>query len=334
MIQEYLKADAGCVPLLELLGLVHEQNGNRSAAATSYGQAAQVLLKTPDPDAPYRPGELFAKMKALDPSNPLINDLSRALTEPASVSEAVAPTPPAAIIDEVVPSPIAGEAATLKLAWSPPSPAPADAVPTEAPSGTESSTQEQVSAPPPLVLAIDAAPAAAAPGQPYDAAPASVAPTAPAPTEQDHRIQYELGMAYKNMGMLQEAIEEFRLAMHGKECFLDAASMLSACLKEQGLAEPAMESLELVLADPRCDKDRATAIRYELGLLYEADGLIDKAMEVFSTIPGFLDVPVRLERLRDPKPERAEMDVGGGEATMAAANAAPSERKKRRISYL
>jgi tetratricopeptide (TPR) repeat protein len=72
MIREYLKADAGCVPLLELLGLVYEQNGNRSAAATSYGQAAGALLKSPDPDAPDRPGELFAKMKALDPSNPLI----------------------------------------------------------------------------------------------------------------------------------------------------------------------------------------------------------------------------------------------------------------------
>jgi hypothetical protein len=105
-------------------------------------------------------------------------------------------------------------------------------------------------------------------------------------------------------------------------------------LKEQGLAEPAMASLEQALADPRCDKDRATSIRYELGLLYEADGLIDKAVEIFSMIPTFLDVPVRLERLKDPKSEQAETEGGAVEATMATANAAPSERKKSRISYL
>lgn len=340
MIQEYLKADAACIPLLELLGLVHEQNGNRSGAATSYGQAAAALLKSPDPDAPYRPGELFAKMKALDPSNALIGELGKALTAPVAVPETVESAPPVAASDPPAPAPIAAETpAALKLVGSPTSPAPADAAPpaesSEAqPSETPSPVQEDVASLPPIVLAIDPAPAPTAAAQPPEAAPPGVAPAAPAPTEQDHRIQYELGMAFKNMGMLQEAVEEFRLAMVGKECFLDAASMLSACLKEQGLAEPAMESLEQVLADPRCDKDRGTSIRYELGLLYEADGLIDKAMEVFSSIPAFLDVPVRLERLKDPKPEPAEVEAGAGEATMAASNAAPSERKKRRISYL
>ena len=335
MIQEYLKADAACIPLLELLGLVHEQNGNRSAAATSYGQAAAALLKSPDPDAPYRPGELFAKMKALDPSNALIGELSKALTAPAAVPESVESAPPVAASDPATPSAIAPEPpVALKLAASPPSPPPADAAFPAESSETQSPAQEVVAVPPPIVLAIDPAPAPAAAAPPPEAAPVGAASVVPGPTEQDHRLQYELGMAYKNMGMLPEAVEEFRLAMIGKECFLDAASMLSACLKEQGLAEPAMESLEQALADPRCDKDRGTSIRYELGLLYEADGLIDKAMEVFSTIPAFLDVPVRLERLKDPKPEPADVEAGAGEATMAAANVAPSERKKRRISYL
>jgi tetratricopeptide (TPR) repeat protein len=335
MIQEYLKADAACIPLLELLGLVHEQNGNRSGAATSYGQAAAALLKSPDPDAPYRPGELFAKMKALDPSNALIGELSKALTAPVAVPETVESAPPVAGSDPVALSSMAPEPpGVLRLAGSPPPAAPADAALPAESSETQSPVQEDVASPPPIVLAIDPAPAPAAAAQPPEAAPPGVAPAAPVPNEQDHRLQYELGMAFKNMGMLQEAVEEFRLAMVGKDCFLDAASMLSACLKEQGLAEPAMESLEQVLADPRCDKDRGTSIRYELGLLYEADGLIDKAMEVFSSIPAFLDVPVRLERLKDPKPEPAEVEAGAGEATMAVSNAAPSERKKRRISYL
>jgi tetratricopeptide (TPR) repeat protein len=358
MIQEYLKADAECVSLLELLGLVYEQSGNRSAAATSYGRAVEVLLRLPDPDAPYRPAELYAKVKALDPSNPLIEVLNRAMTAPASVPEAVVESSPAATIDDQgvsapIPSeavassppvttddqgacaPIAPEAqpVALKFSVSPvPEPLAAPSPPGSPPAPVSAPADVTVSEP--LKMAPSLASSGPAVGHPHDEPVAAATPSVPVPTEHQYRVQFELGMAYKNMGMLPEAVEEFRMAMNGKDCFLDAASMLSACLKEQGLPELAIESLEQALADPRCDKDRATSLRYELGLLYESDGLTDKAVGVFSTIPTFLDVPVRLERLKDPKSEPVEMEGGAGEAGMAAANAVSSERKKRRISYL
>lgn len=155
-------------------------------------------------------------------------------------------------------------------------------------------------------------------------------------TEHEYRVHYELGMAYKNMGMLDEAVEEFEVAINGKESFLEGATLLSACLKEKGLLEPAMECLERVLADPQCDYEKAVPIRYELGMLYESDGLSEKAMEMFSTIATFLDVPMRLERLKGGHaPQHAEGDAQPGEpTTVAASNAPPTERKKRRISYL
>jgi tetratricopeptide (TPR) repeat protein len=143
-------------------------------------------------------------------------------------------------------------------------------------------------------------------------------------------------MAYKNMGMLDEAIEEFRVAINGKECFLDATTLLAASLKERGLVGPAMECLEHALADARCDQEKAVPIRYELGLLYEADGLLEKAVETLSSIPAFLDVPMRLERLKG----RSTSHEHDGEARpeeptpVAAANVPSTERKKRRISYL
>ena len=155
-------------------------------------------------------------------------------------------------------------------------------------------------------------------------------------TEHEYSVHYELGMAYKNMGMLDEAVEEFRMAINGKDCFLDAATLLAASLKEKGLPEPAMECLEHVLADARCDQGKAVPIRYELGLLYEADGLFEKAIKMFSSISAFLDVPMRLERLKagqTPHPSEGE-NLPGEPTSVAAANAPSTERKKRRISYL
>jgi len=158
-------------------------------------------------------------------------------------------------------------------------------------------------------------------------------------TEHEYRVHYELGLAYKNMGMLDEAVEEFRVAINGKECFLDAATLLAESLKEKDLLEPAMECLEQALADARCDEVKAVPIRYELGMLYEADGLLEKAAKIFSLIPAFLDVPMRLERLKraqaSPLSHPSEGESPSGEpTTVAAANAPSTERKKRRISYL
>jgi len=138
------------------------------------------------------------------------------------------------------------------------------------------------------------------------------------------------------MEMLDEAIEEFGVAINGKGCFLDAATLLAATLKEKGLIEPAIEGLEAVLADPRCDQEKSVAIRYELGMLYEADGLWEKAVNIFSLIPSFLDVPMRLERLKSGRSShQTEHDSTTGEpTTVTTAGVTLTERKKRRISYL
>ena len=78
---------------------------------------------------------------------------------------------------------------------------------------------------------------------------------------------------------------------------LDAYRILAAWLKEQGRNKEAIAAMELALADSRCIGDTAVTVRYELGKLYEAEGLPDKAVQVFSTIPSFLDVSMRLQRL-------------------------------------
>jgi len=111
----------------------------------------------------------------------------------------------------------------------------------------------------------------------------------------DSDTHYTLGVAYKNMGLLDEAKEEFSLSMQSHEFFADSCLMIAMCLKEQGECQSASAQLELLLQDPKCQGAKAQAIRYELGLLYEAQEQWRQAAEMYESIPTFHDVPQRLD---------------------------------------
>ncbi|HBH81430.1 MAG TPA: hypothetical protein DDY39_16520, partial [Nitrospira sp.] len=80
--------------------------------------------------------------------------------------------------------------------------------------------------------------------------------------------------------------------------YLDSALMTAVCLKEEQQFAKAIVGLETVLSDPRCQGAKGQAIRYELGLLYEAEEQWEKAAHVFQAIPSFHDVPQRLATLK------------------------------------
>lgn len=111
-------------------------------------------------------------------------------------------------------------------------------------------------------------------------------------------VHYTLGVAYKNMGLLEEAKEEFALSMKSPAVFLDSCLMTAVSLKEQGHIDEASSQLERLLADPRCQGAKTQAIRYELGLLYELQAQWPQALSMFESIPTFHDVPQRLASIR------------------------------------
>ncbi len=114
----------------------------------------------------------------------------------------------------------------------------------------------------------------------------------------DLEIHYTLGVAYKNMGLLEEAKEEFALSMKSPSVFLDSCLMTAVSLKEQGHIREACSQLERLLADPRCQGAKTQAVRYELGLLYETQAQWQQALTMFESIPTFHDVPHRLSSIR------------------------------------
>ena len=122
---------------------------------------------------------------------------------------------------------------------------------------------------------------------------------APSADSIDAETRYALGMAYKDMGLLEEAKEEFLLSMKDSGFFVDSCLIMALCLKEQGESVQAIQLLEKLLADSRCRGGNAQLVRYELGLLYEKTECRERAIAMYQSIPSFHDVPRRLETLRN-----------------------------------
>jgi tetratricopeptide (TPR) repeat protein len=134
---------------------------------------------------------------------------------------------------------------------------------------------------------------------PKPQAPAVETPVSAPPVQAiDPETHYTLGVAYKNMGLLDEAKEEFCLSLQSQDFFSDSCLMIAVCLKEQGECRSASAQLELLLKDPKCTGAKALAIRYELGILYEAQEEWSQATAIYESIPTFHDVPKRLESVR------------------------------------
>ncbi|HZC67860.1 MAG TPA: hypothetical protein VE201_04500, partial [Nitrospirales bacterium] len=115
-------------------------------------------------------------------------------------------------------------------------------------------------------------------------------------------MHYDLGVAYKDMGLLAEAIEEFKQAACGPTRFVDACAMIAACYKAQRLNKTAIALLERVMADPRCVGPGGPYVKYDLAVLYEEEGVTDKAARLFEDIPSIFDAQDRLVRLQGGHP--------------------------------
>ncbi len=134
----------------------------------------------------------------------------------------------------------------------------------------------------------------------------------------DVETHYDLGVAYREMGLITEAVEELRLAARGPTRFVDACAMLAGCYRDQRLNTSAITFLERVLSDAGCAGPGVPYVKYDLAVLYEEEGFADKAIRLYEDIPSIRDVETRLRRLQ-----------GSEEPTTR-----PPAETKRPISYL
>lgn len=108
--------------------------------------------------------------------------------------------------------------------------------------------------------------------------------------------QYDLGIAYREMGMISEAMKAFELAASGQDRFEDATIMLAACYREEGSTPKATEILEKALAEGGNGSGSCISLKYELALLYEKLGnkqFKTLYQEVFEADPSFREIRMK-----------------------------------------
>ncbi len=120
---------------------------------------------------------------------------------------------------------------------------------------------------------------------------------------EDVQTHYDLGIAYKEMGLLDEAIGEFELAHRhgGGTRAADCVAMLGMCEMERGQAAAAIKRFLEGLALKGLTPAARHALKFELGAAYEAQEQTSEALDQYQSIaeedPRFRDVADRIQRL-------------------------------------
>jgi tetratricopeptide (TPR) repeat protein len=118
----------------------------------------------------------------------------------------------------------------------------------------------------------------------------------------DVKAHHDLGTAYMEMGLLDEAVSEFQKALRASADHLATYELLGQAFIEMGRYEAAVRSLRRALEVPHQIEDDLVGIYYYLARAYEGTGNKESALEfydrVFSLDINFADVTERLKALR------------------------------------
>jgi tetratricopeptide (TPR) repeat protein len=132
--------------------------------------------------------------------------------------------------------------------------------------------------------------------------------------EGDHDTHYDLGIAYKEMGLLDDAIQEFRVAMQSPGRRVECLHLVGLCALEAGLPQLAVENFTEQLEVPDLSDEHKLAGRFQLGCAYRAMGDLARARSALEAVaavdPDFCDVGALLENLATTQRPDAERDDG------------------------
>lgn len=121
----------------------------------------------------------------------------------------------------------------------------------------------------------------------------------------DYETHYNLGLAYQEMGLFEEALEEFQTALSliaagdGTPRYLQCCNLLGHCFMQKGVPQLAVTWFSKGLNAPGTSEDERQALRFDLGAAYEEVGDLERAIEIFTEVYG-INVSYRgvNERLR------------------------------------
>jgi len=112
--------------------------------------------------------------------------------------------------------------------------------------------------------------------------------------QEDYDTRYNLGIAYKEMGLLEEAIHEFLISSKHPSKFFDSAGLLGMCFRDKGLMDDAITWFSKALEEKGRKKEEYLAVQYELIITFKLKENYKEAISVIDNIskinPDFRDI--------------------------------------------
>lgn len=120
-------------------------------------------------------------------------------------------------------------------------------------------------------------------------------------SEEDSDTHYDLGIAYREMGLIDDAIEEFRVAMRSKERRVLCHMMIGLCYAEKSMLSEAISEFKTGLYVEGISERETVALYYELGQIYDQLDDPREALYYFEKVakkdPNFRDARAQAQRL-------------------------------------
>lgn len=121
-------------------------------------------------------------------------------------------------------------------------------------------------------------------------------------SKEDVDTHYNLGVAYKEMGLLDDAISEFSMTPENEPRFIQSRYMLGLCYLEKGEYQNTVTEIQGALTLSynlgEAGQERI-GMHYDLGLAYQGAGNTDGAIREFQKVhdmdPGYREVATKLQ---------------------------------------
>lgn len=132
----------------------------------------------------------------------------------------------------------------------------------------------------------------------------------------DAQSHYDLGVAYKEMALIEDAIREFDTAARDPKRTCVCQSMIGMIQLERGNLNEAIDAFIRGLQAPDRTREQESALCYEIGAAYEVKRMTKQALEHFQRsarlVPTFRDVQERIRRLTKTEPKQPVRAVAVG----------------------
>jgi tetratricopeptide (TPR) repeat protein len=126
----------------------------------------------------------------------------------------------------------------------------------------------------------------------------------------DGQSHYDLGVAYKEMGLLDDAIREFEVAARDPKRDCVCRSMVGFIQMERGKVSEAVEAFQKGLAATIKTAEQEMVLCYEIGACYESMSRTKDALAYFQRVakvdPAYREVSDRIKRLSGKSAQKAQ----------------------------